>query len=68
MVRGHFDTDKFLNTMGIAGANIISKTIRDWTTPPNSPETIKMKGANNPLVDSGDMKNAPRHELRSANK
>ena len=64
MVKGQMDVDKFLNTMGIAGASIISETIRDWTTPPNSPYTIKMKGANNPLVDSGDMKNAPRHEIR----
>ena len=68
MVRGHMDVDKFLDTMGQAGASIISKTIRDWTTPPNSAYTIEMKGDNNPLVDSGDMKNAPRHEIRKADK
>ena len=68
MVRGHMNVEKFLDTMGIKGASIISNTIRDWTTPPNSRFTVAMKGDNNPLVDSGDMKNAPRHEIREANK
>lgn len=66
MVRGHMDVAKFLDTMGQSGASIISETIRDWTTPPNSAFTVEMKGSNNPLVDSGDMKNAPRHEIRKA--
>lgn len=66
MVRGHMDVAKFLDVMGQAGASIISETIRDWTTPPNSPMTIALKGSNNPLVDTGDMKNAPRHEIRKA--
>lgn len=64
--QGHIDADKFLKTMGLAGANYISETIRDWTIPPNSPETIARKGANNPLVDTGDMKNAPQYEIRKA--
>jgi len=68
MAKGHMDVEKFLHTMGQAGASLISKAIRDWTTPPNSPYTVKMKGSNNPLVDSGDMKNAPRYELREARK
>lgn len=68
MVKGHMDINKFLDGMGQAGASIISRTIRDWSTPPNSEYTIAMKGANNPLVDSGDMKNAPRHEIRKADK
>ena len=68
MVRGHMNVEKFLDTMGIKGASIISNTIRDWTTPPNSAFTIAMKGDNNPLEDSGDMRRAPRHEIREANK
>lgn len=64
MVKGHMDVDKFLDVIGQEGASIISKTIRDWTTPPNSAFTIAMKGVNNPLVDSSAMKNAPRHEIR----
>lgn len=68
MIKGHMDVMKFLDVMGQAGASIISETIRDWSTPPNSPFTIAMKGSNNPLVDTGDMKNAPRHEIRKAEK
>ena len=68
MEKGHMDVEKFLDAMGQSGASIISKTIRDWTTPPNSAFTVEMKGDNNPLVDSGDMKNAPRHELRKVEK
>ena len=68
MEKAHIDVDKFLDTMGIEGAHFISNTIRDWTTPPNSAFTIALTGANNPLVDSGDMKNAPRHEIRKAEK
>ena len=73
MEKGHMDVQKFLDTMGQKGASIISRTIRDWSTPPNSLYTQIMKGSektpvNNPLVDSGDMKNAPRHEIRSASK
>ena len=73
MEKGHMDVEKFLDTMGIEGAHLISNTIRDWSVPPNSPYTQIMKGTeknpvNNPLVDSGDMKNAPRHEIRSVSK
>lgn len=33
----------------------LSATVWAWSTPPNSPRTIKKKGFNNPLVDSGNM-------------
>ena len=33
----------------------LSETVIGWTTPPNAPSTIKAKGFNNPLVDSGNM-------------
>lgn len=33
----------------------LSKTVKDWTTPPNAPSTVMAKGFNNPLVDSGNM-------------
>lgn len=73
MAKGHMDVDKFLDAMGQEGESIISKTIRDWTTPPNSPYTQIMKGTektpiNNPLEDSGHMRKSPKHEIRSASK
>lgn len=33
-------------------------SIRGWRTPPNTPETAREKGANNPLVDTGAMQRA----------
>lgn len=33
----------------------ISDYIRIWTSPPNAPATIKKKGFNDPLVDTGRM-------------
>ena len=68
MEKGEIDVDKVLKTMGLSGENIVSTTIRDWQIPPNSRYTIKMKGANNPLVDTGDMMNAPRYEIRKVEK
>jgi len=32
--------------------------IRIWTYPPNAPSTVKKKGFNNPLVDTGRMMNS----------
>lgn len=36
----------------------LSDTVKKFSTPPNAPSTIKMKGFNNPLVDSGNMSEA----------
>lgn len=33
----------------------LSDTVKGWTSPPNAPSTIKKKGFDNPLVDSGNM-------------
>lgn len=35
--------------------NDLISAIIDWTDPPNAPSTIAKKGANNPLVDTGEM-------------
>ena len=66
MEKGHMDVDKFLEAMGQSGANHISKAIENCYTPPNSEYTKYMKMSDHPLIDSGDMKNAPRHEIRKA--
>lgn len=64
MAKGQMDVDKFMDVMGQDGANLISEAIENWTTPPNSAYTKHMKMSDHPLIDSGDMKNAPRHEIR----
>lgn len=68
MEKGHMDVEKFLDAMGQSGSNLISKAIENCYSPPNSRYTIKMKMSDHPLIDSGDMKNAPRHEIRKVEK
>lgn len=38
---------------GIRGQ--LRRSIRDWTTPPNSPKTVALKGFNKPLIDTAVM-------------
>ena len=40
-------------TTGIKLEGMIKKAIRNWKEPPNKPSTVRKKGANNPLVDTG---------------
>lgn len=44
--------------LGIMGEGIrgqLRQSIRDWSTPPNSPLTVKNKGFNKPLIDTAVM-------------
>jgi len=46
------------NALAIMGEGIrgqLRQSIRDWSTPPNSPLTVKLKGFNKPLIDSAVM-------------
>ena len=47
--------DKMLNEVAQACRDDISESIAKWKEPPNAPATIKKKGANDPLVDTGNM-------------
>lgn len=44
-----------LEIIGSIGAGDVKKTIRDLKNPPNSALTIKIKGSDNPLIDSAHM-------------
>jgi hypothetical protein len=53
-----------------AGARVTSETkkaITSWSIPPNAPSTIKAKGVNNPLIDTGHMRRATTFKIRSRN-
>lgn len=41
----------------------MKRTIDRWSDPPNAPGTIRRKGRNDPLVDTGAMKNAVKAEI-----
>lgn len=68
ILSGAMKIDNFLDTMGQAGARIISDTIVKLRRPPNSPRTIALKKSSNPLFDSGDLSKAPTYEIRIKDK
>lgn len=46
------------NALAIMGEGIVGQlrqSIRDWSSPPNSPRTVAIKGFNKPLIDSAVM-------------
>lgn len=59
------------NYDGVAALRLLGQDMRDdlensiatWTTPPNAALTVKIKGFDKPLVDSGDMQRAPDYEI-----
>ena len=57
------DGAKVLALMGEDIQSALIQSIRDTDEPPNAPSTIKRKGFNKPLVDTGDMLNAPTYRV-----
>lgn len=58
VIAGRMTVDQALDRLGLTAQTAIKKTIDDWKIPPNSPSTIARKGADNPLVDTGQMRNS----------
>lgn len=52
------------NTVGKFYANEVAVTIRDFSSPPNAPLTISLKGFDNPLVETGHMMNNVKTRVR----
>lgn len=50
--------ERCLGILGAWGASAIKNTIREGLQPPNAPSTIKAKGSETPLVDTGRLINA----------
>ncbi|BBG58505.1 hypothetical protein [Providencia rustigianii] len=49
-----------------AGEEVIDdlrESVRTWSTPPNSKETVDRKGFNNPLIDTGQLMNSFSYEV-----
>ena len=53
-----------LEDMGPTVVADIQSVIEDLDNPPNAPATIKQKGFNNHLIDSGQMLNSVRYEVK----
>jgi hypothetical protein len=58
IMRGKSTIDEGLDIMGLKVQSAIKAAITNWKTPPNAPSTIAKKGVDNPLVDTGQMRNS----------
>ena len=48
----------FNERLGDKAAEIVADKIRSISSPPNAPATIRRKGINNPLVETGQMQDS----------
>lgn len=52
---GRTTWDKVNQELGLKVKDTLQNIIEAWSSPPNSPITISLKGFNNPLIDTGVM-------------
>lgn len=57
--------DMVLEQVGVVAAGAVQEYITDLRTPPNAPSTIAKKGSDNPLVDSGAMRQSVTYAVTS---
>jgi hypothetical protein len=58
IVRGKSTVKKALDVIGLRVQAAFRRAVNQWDSPPNAPATIRKKGADNPLVDTGQMRNS----------
>lgn len=63
MVNGTSTAEKVLGNLGVMAQRHMQKSISTWTTPALSPTTVKLKGSNKPLVQTGSMFSAVTYEV-----
>ena len=54
------------NEIGRLGRTIIQDTIINWSTPPNAPSTIRRKGEDNPLLETGLLWKSVEYDIQTA--
>jgi len=59
----NYDGRKALALLGQDMRDDLENAITQWSSPANAPLTVKIKGFDKPLVDSGDMQRAPDYEV-----
>lgn len=64
--RGHIHRE--LSKVGLFVEGLTKKVITLLDDPPNAPSTIKKKGADNPLIDSGRLRASVSYEIRKASR
>jgi hypothetical protein len=60
-----FDAGRALEVTGHAIKSQIQQSIKDTNSPPLAPSTVKRKGFDKPLIETGDMINAVDFEVKS---
>ncbi|WPZ17794.1 hypothetical protein UM396_14510 [Geobacillus subterraneus] len=63
VIEGNVNPRLFMDAIGMEFAGLIQKKMRDLKDPPNSQMTIERKGSDNPLIDTGRLVGAIRHEI-----
>lgn len=58
------DAKKTMIELGDMVSDDVRTMILTYTTPPNAPSTVRIKGFNKPLVDSGQMSESVRMEVK----
>ncbi len=56
--------EQCLKELGTFGVGLVQDTITNGSFEPNSPETIKKKGSDHPLIDTGQMRQAVHYVIR----
>lgn len=64
ILRGEATLEQTMNKLGILAQGDIQEEITNLRTPPNSPTTIAMKGSDNPLIDTGEMRSKVTWEVK----
>lgn len=57
------DSAKALAALGTVMQSDIRASIVNWSTPPNAPRTVAIKGFNKPLVDDGTMQRVVNYKV-----
>lgn len=55
--------DQILETVGVIAAGEVKVYMTQLRTPPNAESTVRMKGSDNPLIDTGAMRASVTHKV-----
>lgn len=56
--------DQILETVGVVAAGAVKVYMTELKTPPNAKSTIRKKGSDNPLIDTGAMRASVTHKVQ----
>lgn len=56
--------DRGLDRIGLTAVADVQRTMRDLKDPPNAPSTVARKGSDNPLIDTGRLRQSISHEVK----